>query len=91
MDEDSWWPWRLHVRRKSRKDIYVDSPPSPTKPGRRITRAVTQIDVSPGSTTSVVQLLSLYGIFLLPSLLSLDRPHHEVNPEEYIVSFRSAT
>ncbi|KAK5919100.1 hypothetical protein CgunFtcFv8_023023 [Champsocephalus gunnari] len=33
MDEDAWWPWRLHVRRKSRKDIYVDSnsffPPSP--------------------------------------------------------------
>lgn len=51
MDDDSWWPWLLHVRHASRKDIYVDSAPSPTKPGRRITQPVTQIDVSPDGTS----------------------------------------
>lgn len=51
MDEDSWWPWLLRVRRESGKDIYVDSAPSPAKPARRITQPVTQIDVSPDGTS----------------------------------------
>lgn len=51
LDEDSRWPWLLHVRRESGKEIYVDSVPSPTKPRRRITQPVTQIDVSPDSTS----------------------------------------